>query len=315
MASPSPSPPRRTPTTGGRQSPFFRDLARAIPSHRTSGSLDPSSTPPPPPPLFTLDDRLYAQDFSPDRSASNLLPVAPSPSPPTRASSASRPPSWDRSRGIPPGPCSLGDWLVEPARKEVLALPPPSPPPTRAANEEVRSPVIPLPAPPRTAPSASVTGADGEEWVTVFGFTARETNLVLREFGKCGVILRHCSGPRDLNWLHILYQHQYDARRALEKNGIQLFSGVAIGVKITDPAQLQMDEKMSESNYKGFMVSLPSKSSIQNAGASSNLGDLPRPYDPKAGRNINRDMGCSTGSVAMPAKSVLVKTMDLIFGI
>uniref|UniRef100_A0A453FEX7 RRM Nup35-type domain-containing protein n=1 Tax=Aegilops tauschii subsp. strangulata TaxID=200361 RepID=A0A453FEX7_AEGTS len=37
-------------------------------------------------------------------------------------------------------------------------------------------------------------------------FTARETNLVLREFGKCGVILRHCSGPGDGNWLHILYQ-------------------------------------------------------------------------------------------------------------
>ncbi|XP_044972757.1 nuclear pore complex protein NUP35-like [Hordeum vulgare subsp. vulgare] len=312
MASPSPFPPRRTPTTGGRQSPFFRDLARAIPSHRISGSLDPSSTPPPPPPLFTLDDRFHAQDFSPDRTASNLLPVAPSPSPPTRASSAGRPPSWDPSRAIPPGPCSLSDWIVEPARNEALALPPPSSPP---ANADARSPVVPLPAPPRTAPSASVTGVDAEEWVTVFGFSGRETNLVLREFGKCGVILRHCSGPRDGNWIHILYQHQYDALRALEKNGIQLFSGVAVGVKITDPVQLQMDEKMSGSNYKGFMVSLPSKSSIQNARASSNLGNLPRPYDPKAGRNGNRDMGCSTGSVAMPAKSVLAKTMDLIFGI
>lgn len=117
------------------------------------------------------------------------------------------------------------------------------------------------------------------------------------------------------NILFLLVKHQYDARRALEKNGIHLLSGVAIGVKITDPVQLQMDEKMSGSNYKGFMVSLPSKSSIQNAGASSNLGDLPRPYDPRAGTNVNTDMGCSTGSVAMPAKSVLVKTMDLIFGI
>lgn len=29
---------------------------------------------------------------------------------------------------------------------------------------------------------------------------------MLREFEKGGVILRHCSGPRDGNWTHILYQ-------------------------------------------------------------------------------------------------------------
>jgi hypothetical protein len=30
--------------------------------------------------------------------------------------------------------------------------------------------------------------------------------MVLREFEKCGIVLRHVLGPRDANWVHILYQ-------------------------------------------------------------------------------------------------------------
>lgn len=37
-------------------------------------------------------------------------------------------------------------------------------------------------------------------------FSPGDTNLVLREFEKCGVILKHVPGPRDANWVHILYQ-------------------------------------------------------------------------------------------------------------
>lgn len=37
-------------------------------------------------------------------------------------------------------------------------------------------------------------------------FSPRDTNLVLREFEKCGAILKHIPGPRDVNWMHILYQ-------------------------------------------------------------------------------------------------------------
>lgn len=29
---------------------------------------------------------------------------------------------------------------------------------------------------------------------------------MLREFEKCGVILKHVPGPREANWMHILYQ-------------------------------------------------------------------------------------------------------------
>lgn len=37
-------------------------------------------------------------------------------------------------------------------------------------------------------------------------FSPADTNLVLREFEKCGVILKHVTGPRDANWMHILFQ-------------------------------------------------------------------------------------------------------------
>lgn len=37
-------------------------------------------------------------------------------------------------------------------------------------------------------------------------FSPIDTNAVLREFEKCGVILKHILGPRDANWMHILYQ-------------------------------------------------------------------------------------------------------------
>ncbi|XP_012699705.1 probable peptidyl-tRNA hydrolase 2 isoform X2 [Setaria italica] len=149
-------------------------------------------------------------------------------------------------------------------------------------------------------------------------FSIGDTNLVLREFEKCGVILRHHSGPRDGNWIHILYQRSYDARKALQKNGIQLSSGLIVGVKPIDPVhRQQLDQRLIGSNQGGFMVSLPSKSlALKSTGSSNQLGALPRPYDPKANTNVNRDAGRrATGSVAAPAKSIVTNVMDLIFGI
>ncbi|XP_044979428.1 nuclear pore complex protein NUP35 isoform X1 [Hordeum vulgare subsp. vulgare] len=329
-ASPSSSRSPAASRRGGRaarQSPFFRDLASPIPSHRggsrfaSAAAAAPSPATLPPPPLFTLDDRFAAADFSPDPTASDLLPVASSPSP--RAGSGSRSPSWDRSRGKASAHGSPMDGVVEPPRKELLALPPPSspctPPPTAtAAAAEAPSPVTPATETARTEP-ATEGKVDGEEWVTVFGFSLRDTNLVLREFEKCGVILRHHSGPREGNWIHILYQHSYDARKALQKNGIQLCSGVIIGVKHIDPMhQQQLDDRFTGINQGGFMVSLPSKSLVlkSSTGASNQLGALPRPYDPKSSTNVIREGGRrTTGSVAAPAKSIVTNVMDLIFGI
>nr|XP_045086187.1 protein enabled homolog [Aegilops tauschii subsp. strangulata] len=196
----------------------------------------PPSATPPWPPLFTLDDRFAAADFSPDPTASDLLPVASSPSPRAGAGAGSRSPSWDRSRGKASAPGSPMDGVVEPPpRKELLALPPPSspwtpPPPTATA-------VTPATEAARTEPAAPASEgkADGEEWVTLFG-------------------------------------------KALQKNGIQLCSGVIIGVKHIDPVhRQQLDDRLAGINQGGFMVSLPSKSLVlkSSTGASNQLGALP----------------------------------------
>ncbi|KAF8715763.1 hypothetical protein HU200_026711 [Digitaria exilis] len=329
MASPSRSTAASRRGRSARQSPFFRDLASPIPSHRgvsrfasaASPAAAPSATPPPPP-IFTLNDRYASADFSPDPTASDLLPVASSPSPRAAASGGS--PAWDRSwsRVSPSAPGSPMDGVVEPARKEVLALPPPgspgTPPPPAATMTEAQSPVTPSQAPVRAEPVANGGEAEREEWVTVFGFSIGNTNLVLREFEKCGTILRHHSGPRDGNWIHVLYQRSYDARKALQKNGIQLSSGLIVGVKPIDPVhRQQLDERLIGNNQGGFMVNLPSKSlALKSTGASNQLGTFPRPYDPKANTNVNRDAGRrATGIVAAPAKSIVTNVMDLIFGI
>ena len=118
--------------------------------------------------------------------------------------------------------------------------------------------------------------------------------------------------------MHVVLKHSYDARKALQKNGIQLSSGLIVGVKPIDAVhRQQLDESFARSSQGGFMVSLPSKSvGLKSTGASHQLGALPRPYDPKANTNVSRDAGRRvTGSVAAPAKSIVTNVMDLIFGI
>ncbi|KAF0925168.1 hypothetical protein E2562_015587 [Oryza meyeriana var. granulata] len=210
---------------GARQSPFFRDLASPIPSHRAASrfaSAAPTATPsatPPPPPLFTLDDRVAAADFSPEPTASDLLPVASSPSP--RAAAASRSPSWDRSRGRVSAPGSPMDGVVEPPRKEVLALPPPS------------SPGTPAPPPPAAEAQSSVTPAA----VAVAAGTEQEMNAG---------------------------EHSYDARKALQKNGVQLSSGVIIGVKPIDPMHRQQLDESFTGNKQGCFMMISNRASAMH---------------------------------------------------
>jgi nuclear pore complex protein Nup53 len=118
--------------------------------------------------------------------------------------------------------------------------------------------------------------------------------------------------------MYVVLQRSYDARKALQKNGMQLSNSLIVGVKPIDAVhRQQLDKGFAQSNQGGFMVSLPSKSlGLKSVGASNQLGALPRPYDPKANTNASRDAGRrATGSVAAPAKSIVTNVMDLIFGI
>ncbi|ONK80616.1 uncharacterized protein A4U43_C01F19830 [Asparagus officinalis] len=181
------------------------------------------------------------------------------------------------------------------------------PPPREVARPEMRSQT-------RMARDGML---DEEEWVTVYGFSPGDTNLVLCEFEKCGVILKHILGPRDANWMHILYQNRYDAQKALGKNGVQLNSVLIIGVKPIDPMQRQyLNESQTSNIHGGFMVSLPLRSTSARSSALSPVAASYCPAYLQNGGTVTNDGGrrSTSGAIASPAKSVVSKVMDLMFG-
>lgn len=77
--------------------------------------------------------------------------------------------------------------------------------------------------------------AYNDVWVTVYGFSAADTPLILEEFHKCGEILNWGSyGQPRANYIHIQYQNKLGAQRALLKNGTQLSPALIVGVKPVD---------------------------------------------------------------------------------
>ncbi|KAK9282271.1 hypothetical protein L1049_005185 [Liquidambar formosana] len=268
---------QRTPKSG-RQSLFFHDLASPVSARRgkfaTPGQAAAVSalwrenfggSDLPPPPVFTLEDR---SDFSPESGIPDY-PVSPEfkselrtpahgsgrdfSTPQKSKSEASTSyavmggqqtqhslgslswwsPGKSGSEQDEKGKGSPVEGVVQPGALITL------PPPREVARPEIQRNHLPA------------GNLDEEEWVTVYGFSPGDTNLVLREFEKCGVILKHVPGPRDANWMHILYQNRSDAQKALSKNGMQINGVLIIGVKPLDPMQQQaLNERL---NNQGFM--------------------------------------------------------------
>jgi nuclear pore complex protein Nup53 len=283
----------------------------------------------PPPPVFTLEDR---SDFSPESgipdyptspdtkysdprtplqslSKENLTPKSKS-----EASTSSytllnqqqqnrqSPATWwspapksggsiehdDKGKGSPV------DGVVQPGALITL------PPPREVARPELRS------------NSVTVPHLYEEEWVTVYGFSAADTNLVMREFEKCGVILKHVPGPRDANWMHILYQNHCDAQKAMSKNGMQINGALIVGVKAVDPMQRQtLNERL---NNPGFMTSGPYNSNNNNSIRSQEFNILPSSHYLQNGNSNSNGGKQPAGTIAAPAKSVASRIVDLMFG-
>lgn len=327
---------QRTPKTG-RQSLFFHDLASPISARRgkfsTPGQAAAVSalwrenfggSDLPPPPMFTLEDR---SDFSPESGIPDY-PTSPEMksdsrtpshfsghdfSTPTKKSEASTSYALIGAQQTPQSSGSMSWWstgksggeqdekgkgspvegVVQPGA--LITLPPP---------REVARPEM-----PRNQLPTGNNNLDEEEWVTVYGFPPGDTNLVLREFEKCGVILKHVPGPRDANWVHILYQNRSDAQKALSKNGMQINGVLIVGVKLVDPMQRQtLNERLN--NHQGFMT-LPPASSSRTSEVNT-FRASPRPYYLQNSSNSARQSG---GAIASPAKSVVNKIMDLMFGV
>ncbi|EEF46405.1 nuclear pore complex protein NUP35 [Ricinus communis] len=326
----------RTPKSSGSRSLFYQDLASPVSARKgkfaTPGQAAAVSalwrenfggSDLPPPPMYTLEDR---SDFSPESGIPDY-PVSPEvksdPRSPRQISgrefmipsksksdastsfalmnghqnqqgSASStwwsPAKASSSEQEDKGKGSPVEGVVQPGALIIL------PPLREVARPEMQRNNLP-------------TGKfDEEEWVTVYGFSPGDTNLVLREFEKCGVILKHVPGPRDANWMHILYQSRSDAQKALSKNGMQINGVLIVGVKPVDPMQRQaLNERL---NNQGFMT-LPPPSSSRSSELKT-LGASSRPYHIQNGSSSARQSG---GSIASPAKSVVSKIFDVMFGI
>ncbi|GMQ08558.1 hypothetical protein CsSME_00052231 [Camellia sinensis var. sinensis] len=332
----------RTPKSR-RQSLFFHDLASPVSTtHRGSGKFTTpgqaaavsalwrenfSNSDLPPPPMFTLEDR---SDFSPESgipdypmsSESNLGFRTPVQSSGGQFSTPRMKAEASTSYAVIGG----GQQLQNP-QSPVGSLSWWSPGKSGGSGEQdekgkgspvegvVNSGALIILPPPREVArpethrnSLPVGDLHEEEWVTVYGFSPGDTNFVLREFEKCGVILKHVPGPRGANWIHILYQNRSDAQKALSKNGMQINGALIVGVKLVDPGQHQvLNERL---NNQGFMTSTLAplgKSSEPNPLRASPLIDYLQ-----NGSNSARH---SSGTVAAPAKSVASKIMDLMFGV
>ncbi|KAI3455474.1 hypothetical protein Pfo_012137 [Paulownia fortunei] len=332
---------RRTPKSG-RQSLFFQDLATPVSSRRSGGK---STTPGqaaavsalwrenfansdlPPPPVFTLEDRFdlspesgipdypvspevksdprtpvqsLGREFSTPKSKSDVSTsyagTSKQPHQQNQQSPAVNSSWWSpaKSGGIAEqddkGQGSPVEGVVQPGALITL------PPPREVARPEVKKSLVP------------VGNLDEEEWVTVYGFLPADTNLVLREFEKCGMILKHVPGPRNANWMHILYQNRSDAQKALTRNGMEINGVLIIGVKPVDPMQRQaLNERLSN---QGFMT-LPPAPSSRNL-ESNGFKVSPYPYYLQNSSSSARQ---SAGTMATPAKSVVSKIVDLMFGV
>ncbi|XP_022724030.1 nuclear pore complex protein NUP35-like [Durio zibethinus] len=322
----------RTPKSG-RQSLFFQDLASPVSARRGKFSSPGQAAAVsalwhenfggsdlPPPPMYTMEDR---SDLSPESGMLDY-PMSPEiksdPRTPVQSSGhdfstpAKSKSGASTSFGVLSGqhnqqsPTSLSWWsptkasgseqddkgrgspvegVVQPGALITLL------PPREVARPETQRNSIPA------------GNLDEEEWVTVYGFSPADTNLVLREFEKCGVILKHVPGPRDANWMHILYLNRSDAQRALSKNRMQINGALIVGVKPVDPMQREaLNERL---NNQGFMT-LPPPSS--RTSEPSNF----QPSRPHYLKNGNTNARQSGGAIANPTKSLGTKVMELLFG-
>lgn len=330
----------RNPKSGTRQSLFFHDLASPVSTRRGVGGSGKFTTPGqaaavsalwrenfattdlPPPPVFTLEDR---SDLSPESGFPDY-PISPEtksdPRTPFQSSSGRGFSTPSKGKGEAAStsynnqqsPVGSLNWWSTPGKSGGGS--------GEGEEKGKGSPVegvvqpgalITVPQPREVARpemqrnAVNVGSLDEEEWITAYGFSPGDTNLVLREFEKCGVVLKHVPGPRDANWMHILYQNRSDAQKALRKDGMQINGVLIVGVKPVDPSQRQfLTERLKN---QGFMPIPPplGKTPEPNTSRAS-----PHPHYLQNGSNTPRQ---SAGTIATPAKSVVSKIMDLMFGV
>eukprot|EP00850_Spirogloea_muscicola_P017766 SM000156S02122 [mRNA] locus=s156:9039:10066:- [translate_table: standard] len=146
-------------------------------------------------------------------------------------------------------------------------------------------------------------------WVTVFGFGVDDTNVILREFEKCGHVAKKVYSPGEGNWMHLQYETAYDAQRALAKSGMQLTPHLLVGVKKLEPQQLSGLLEGDRLASIAFGANPAFATGISSVSRRSSGPVATRPH-------VRQGFGPGTGrvGVAEPVKSGFAKMVDFIFG-
>ncbi|GAQ86057.1 nuclear pore complex protein Nup53 [Klebsormidium nitens] len=166
---------------------------------------------------------------------------------------------------------------------------------------------VPQSRPMEGMPQAGRSSED-DRWVTVYGFGPDDTNLVLREFERCGPVVEHVFGPRGSNWMHLQYQNMYDARKALAKNSAQLTGSLIIGVKPLDPQLRASITRKAEDSQTGQQtgVASPLSKTVFGPGPKTPAPAY-RPY------HLETVDGAKPTGIAQPSKSTMTKVLDFLF--
>uniref|UniRef100_A0A0A9CG25 RRM Nup35-type domain-containing protein n=1 Tax=Arundo donax TaxID=35708 RepID=A0A0A9CG25_ARUDO len=116
--------------------------------------------------------------------------------------------------------------------------------------------------------------------------------------------------------MHILYQSRHDAQKALAKHGQQLNSVLIIGAKPVDSWQRQYLNENTNENYQGnATVSFPSQAVAPSSGFATRNALAPLPSNAMPNGSCNESSRGASGAIASPAKSVMSKVLDLMFGL
>ncbi|KAK8955460.1 hypothetical protein KSP40_PGU017063 [Platanthera guangdongensis] len=150
-------------------------------------------------------------------------------------------------------------------------------------------------------------------------------------FSSCGVWMQmptiFCqAGEGDDEWkmrdsggAHGNSQNRYDAQRALGKNGAQINSVLIVGVKPVDPCQRQfLSATLNSSNHASFPAPSFAPRATYGRSVDGGVSIAPRPSQPNGGGSSATadSKGLrAAGAIASPAKSVVSKVIDLMFGI
>ena len=112
-----------------------------------------------------------------------------------------------------------------------------------------------------------------------------------------------------------MFQSRRDAQKALAKHGQQLNSVLIIGVKQVDPWQRQyLNDSTNENYHGGVSAPFPSQA-VAPSGFATRNALAPLPSNAMQHGSCNKISRGASGAIASPAKSVLSKVMDLMFGL